>query len=230
MLCFKVKVSTNQRSLFSEARFAYVILSLHIFSSVSQSCWALRGKICLWLAERNISRLFFLKSILSGVFSSRVQLHCCCLNMCCHMILASKQFWTLVKFLVLSKPKTFFFLNSVWYLNGNYLVILVSAAIILPLALMKQLGEWIQDGRYILYECGYILFYRNSFLPGLVLRCIDSGLKARISVCLCPRVGTLQRNNQLQLSRSHSLLYAVNNFYFQNRSFIPKAVACWCFQ
>lgn len=30
-----------------------------------------------------------------------------------------------------------------WYLNGNYLVILVSATIILPLALMKQLGEWV---------------------------------------------------------------------------------------
>uniref|UniRef100_A0A4W6F1J6 Solute carrier family 38 member 3a n=1 Tax=Lates calcarifer TaxID=8187 RepID=A0A4W6F1J6_LATCA len=28
-----------------------------------------------------------------------------------------------------------------WYLNGNYLVIIVSVAVILPLALMKQLGE-----------------------------------------------------------------------------------------
>lgn len=32
--------------------------------------------------------------------------------------------------------------NSLWYLNGNYLVIMVSASIILPLALMKQLGEY----------------------------------------------------------------------------------------
>uniref|UniRef100_A0A8D3DK54 Solute carrier family 38 member 3b n=1 Tax=Scophthalmus maximus TaxID=52904 RepID=A0A8D3DK54_SCOMX len=30
---------------------------------------------------------------------------------------------------------------DLWYLNGNYLVIMVSASIILPLALMKQLGE-----------------------------------------------------------------------------------------
>lgn len=29
----------------------------------------------------------------------------------------------------------------VWYMNGNYLVILVSVTIILPLALMRQLGE-----------------------------------------------------------------------------------------
>lgn len=36
---------------------------------------------------------------------------------------------------------TFFSPNSLWYLNGNYLVIMVSASIILPLALMKQLGE-----------------------------------------------------------------------------------------
>lgn len=28
-----------------------------------------------------------------------------------------------------------------WYLNGNYLVILVSVTVILPLALMRQLGE-----------------------------------------------------------------------------------------
>lgn len=29
----------------------------------------------------------------------------------------------------------------VWYMNGNYLVILVSVSVILPLALMRQLGE-----------------------------------------------------------------------------------------
>lgn len=28
-----------------------------------------------------------------------------------------------------------------WYMNGNYLVILVSITVILPLALMRQLGE-----------------------------------------------------------------------------------------
>uniref|UniRef100_A0A8C6LHG5 Solute carrier family 38 member 3 n=1 Tax=Nothobranchius furzeri TaxID=105023 RepID=A0A8C6LHG5_NOTFU len=31
--------------------------------------------------------------------------------------------------------------SDVWYLNGNYLVVMVSASVILPLALMKQLGE-----------------------------------------------------------------------------------------
>uniref|UniRef100_A0A8C9SVG4 Solute carrier family 38 member 3 n=1 Tax=Scleropages formosus TaxID=113540 RepID=A0A8C9SVG4_SCLFO len=31
--------------------------------------------------------------------------------------------------------------TDMWYLNGNYLVVLVSVTIILPLALMKQLGE-----------------------------------------------------------------------------------------
>lgn len=33
-----------------------------------------------------------------------------------------------------------------WYLNGNYLVIIVSIAVILPLALMKQLGKCQIDG------------------------------------------------------------------------------------
>lgn len=32
-----------------------------------------------------------------------------------------------------------------WYLNGNYLVVIVSVAVILPLALMKQLGKCIID-------------------------------------------------------------------------------------
>uniref|UniRef100_A0A665TMM2 Solute carrier family 38 member 3b n=1 Tax=Echeneis naucrates TaxID=173247 RepID=A0A665TMM2_ECHNA len=31
--------------------------------------------------------------------------------------------------------------SDLWYINGNYLVVMVSASIILPLALMKQLGE-----------------------------------------------------------------------------------------
>lgn len=31
--------------------------------------------------------------------------------------------------------------TSDWYMNGNYLVILVSVVVILPLALMRQLGE-----------------------------------------------------------------------------------------
>lgn len=32
-----------------------------------------------------------------------------------------------------------------WYLNGNYLVVIVSIAVILPLALMKQLGKYLMD-------------------------------------------------------------------------------------
>lgn len=36
----------------------------------------------------------------------------------------------------------FFPLCSEWYMNGNYLVIIVSIAVILPLALMKQLGKY----------------------------------------------------------------------------------------
>lgn len=38
---------------------------------------------------------------------------------------------------VLSRPSA----SRDWYMNGNYLVILVSVTIILPLALMKQLGK-----------------------------------------------------------------------------------------
>lgn len=39
--------------------------------------------------------------------------------------------------LVVSRPSA----SRDWYMNGNYLVILVSITVILPLALMKQLGK-----------------------------------------------------------------------------------------
>lgn len=32
-----------------------------------------------------------------------------------------------------------------WYLNGNYLIVIVSVGVILPLALMKQLGEYVKS-------------------------------------------------------------------------------------
>nr|XP_020029990.1 sodium-coupled neutral amino acid transporter 3 isoform X2 [Castor canadensis] len=47
--------------------------------------------------------------------------------------------------------------TSVWYMNGNYLVILVSVTIILPLALMRQLG-------YLGYASGFSLSCMVFFL------------------------------------------------------------------
>lgn len=54
-------------------------------------------------------------------------------------------------FLNLEKP------TSVWYMDGNYLVILVSVTIILPLALMRQLG-------YLGYSSGFSLSCMVFFL------------------------------------------------------------------
>lgn len=53
-----------------------------------------------------------------------------------------------------------------WYLNGNYLVILVSVTVILPLALMKQLGKW---GRGWAWGCRGLcpLLSSPPRLPGL---------------------------------------------------------------
>uniref|UniRef100_A0A8C3AL44 Solute carrier family 38 member 3 n=1 Tax=Cyclopterus lumpus TaxID=8103 RepID=A0A8C3AL44_CYCLU len=45
--------------------------------------------------------------------------------------------------------------SDLWYLNGNYLVIMVSASIILPLALMKQLGDLFFDS-----TCSFLNFLR----------------------------------------------------------------------
>ncbi|XP_041836109.1 sodium-coupled neutral amino acid transporter 3 isoform X2 [Melanotaenia boesemani] len=53
--------------------------------------------------------------------------------------------------------------SDVWYLNGNYLVILVSASVILPLALMKQLG-------YLGYTSGFSLSCMVFFLTAVIFK------------------------------------------------------------
>uniref|UniRef100_A0A672IA62 Solute carrier family 38 member 3b n=1 Tax=Salarias fasciatus TaxID=181472 RepID=A0A672IA62_SALFA len=50
--------------------------------------------------------------------------------------------------------------SDLWYVNGNYLVIMVSASIILPLALMKQLG-------YLGYTSGFSLSCMVFFLSAV---------------------------------------------------------------
>ncbi|KAF5892817.1 sodium-coupled neutral amino acid transporter 3-like isoform X2, partial [Clarias magur] len=54
-------------------------------------------------------------------------------------------------------------LSSEWYLNGNYLVVIVSICIILPLALMKQLG-------YLGYTSGFSLTCMVFFLISVIYK------------------------------------------------------------
>lgn len=60
-------------------------------------------------------------------------------------------------FLGLDKPE------GEWYMNGNYLVIIVSIAVILPLALMKQLG-------YLGYTSGFSLSCMVFFLIAVIYK------------------------------------------------------------
>ncbi|XP_056253975.1 sodium-coupled neutral amino acid transporter 3 isoform X1 [Seriola aureovittata] len=53
--------------------------------------------------------------------------------------------------------------SDLWYMNGNYLVIMVSAGIILPLSLMKQLG-------YLGYSSGFSLSCMVFFLSAVVYK------------------------------------------------------------
>ncbi|XP_071751296.1 sodium-coupled neutral amino acid transporter 3 isoform X2 [Centroberyx gerrardi] len=53
--------------------------------------------------------------------------------------------------------------SDLWYLNGNYLVIMVSASVILPLALMKQLG-------YLGYTSGFSLSCMVFFLTAVIFK------------------------------------------------------------
>ncbi|KAM9444395.1 sodium-coupled neutral amino acid transporter 3a isoform 1-T5 [Clarias gariepinus] len=54
-------------------------------------------------------------------------------------------------------------LSGEWYLNGNYLVVIVSICIILPLALMKQLG-------YLGYTSGFSLSCMVFFLIAVIYK------------------------------------------------------------
>ncbi|XP_078517382.1 sodium-coupled neutral amino acid transporter 3 [Lissotriton helveticus] len=53
--------------------------------------------------------------------------------------------------------------TSDWYMNGNYLVVMVSVAVILPLALMKQLG-------YLGYASGFSLSCMVFFLISVIYK------------------------------------------------------------
>uniref|UniRef100_A0A665TP65 Solute carrier family 38 member 3b n=1 Tax=Echeneis naucrates TaxID=173247 RepID=A0A665TP65_ECHNA len=53
--------------------------------------------------------------------------------------------------------------SDLWYINGNYLVVMVSASIILPLALMKQLG-------YLGYSSGFSLSCMVFFLTAVIYK------------------------------------------------------------
>uniref|UniRef100_A0A671WGJ3 Solute carrier family 38 member 5 n=1 Tax=Sparus aurata TaxID=8175 RepID=A0A671WGJ3_SPAAU len=53
-----------------------------------------------------------------------------------------------------------------WYLNGNYLIIIVSALIILPLALMRQLG-------YLGYTSGFSLSCMVFFLISVIWKMLN---------------------------------------------------------
>uniref|UniRef100_A0A3P9AKG9 Amino acid transporter transmembrane domain-containing protein n=1 Tax=Esox lucius TaxID=8010 RepID=A0A3P9AKG9_ESOLU len=54
-------------------------------------------------------------------------------------------------------------LIHLWYLNGNYLVVIVSVSVILPLALMKQLG-------YLGYTSGFSLSCMVFFLIAVIYK------------------------------------------------------------
>ncbi|KAF7664667.1 hypothetical protein LDENG_00170000 [Lucifuga dentata] len=53
--------------------------------------------------------------------------------------------------------------SDLWYLNGNYLVVIVSASVILPLALMKHLG-------YLGYTSGFSLSCMVFFLVAVIYK------------------------------------------------------------
>ncbi|XP_020771596.1 sodium-coupled neutral amino acid transporter 3 [Odocoileus virginianus] len=74
--------------------------------------------------------------------------------------------------------------TSDWYMNGNYLVILVSVVVILPLALMRQLG-------YLGYSSGFSLSCMMFFLIAVIYK------KFHVPCPLSPNVGNTTSNVSL---------------------------------
>ncbi|XP_072343968.1 sodium-coupled neutral amino acid transporter 5b [Scyliorhinus torazame] len=77
--------------------------------------------------------------------------------------------------------------NGMWYMNGNYLILIVSILIILPLALMRQLG-------YLGYTSGFSLSCMVFFLIALVYK--------RFQVpCPLPVYGNETQHSQIVYSK-----------------------------
>ncbi|KAH0629987.1 hypothetical protein JD844_012511 [Phrynosoma platyrhinos] len=76
-----------------------------------------------------------------------------------------------------------------WYMNGNYLVIMVSVSIILPLALMKQLG-------YLGYASGFSLSCMVFFLISVIYK------KFQVPCPLSDRVNATTNQNYTPASTS----------------------------
>ncbi|XP_042307049.1 sodium-coupled neutral amino acid transporter 3 [Sceloporus undulatus] len=76
-----------------------------------------------------------------------------------------------------------------WYMNGNYLVIMVSITIILPLALMKQLG-------YLGYASGFSLSCMVFFLISVIYK------KFQVPCPLSDRVNATSNQNYTPASTS----------------------------
>ncbi|XP_069417213.1 sodium-coupled neutral amino acid transporter 3 [Ovis canadensis] len=74
--------------------------------------------------------------------------------------------------------------TSDWYTNGNYLVILVSVVVILPLALMRQLG-------YLGYSSGFSLSCMMFFLIAVIYK------KFHVPCPLSPNVANMTGNVSL---------------------------------
>uniref|UniRef100_A0A8C7V8J2 Solute carrier family 38 member 3a n=1 Tax=Oncorhynchus mykiss TaxID=8022 RepID=A0A8C7V8J2_ONCMY len=72
-----------------------------------------------------------------------------------------------------------------WYLNGNYLVIMVSISVILPLALMKQLG-------YLGYTSGFSLTCMVFFLISVIYKKFHTLCPFRVGAGATVSMGTSQ--------------------------------------
>uniref|UniRef100_A0A672GJY2 Sodium-coupled neutral amino acid transporter 3-like n=1 Tax=Salarias fasciatus TaxID=181472 RepID=A0A672GJY2_SALFA len=93
-----------------------------------------------------------------------------------------------------------------WYMNGNYLVIIVSIAVILPLALMKQLG-------YLGYTSGFSLscmvFFLIAVRPSVLIQTREKRYFIFLFCLLCDSCRHTQMNRDPPPPHRHHHLFSI---------------------
>ncbi|XP_056319549.1 sodium-coupled neutral amino acid transporter 3 [Danio aesculapii] len=95
-----------------------------------------------------------------------------------------------------------------WYVDGRYLIIIVSACIIFPLALMKRLG-------YLGYTSGFSLSCMVFFLISVIYKCLsNSGIDSESNhskKCTFPNASIINSTTEISIMNSTTEISIINS-------------------
>uniref|UniRef100_A0A6I8SJW4 Solute carrier family 38 member 5 n=1 Tax=Xenopus tropicalis TaxID=8364 RepID=A0A6I8SJW4_XENTR len=139
------------------------------------------GILGLAYAMSNTGIILFVFLLISIALLSCYSIH---LLLKCSGVVAMSSYLYIIKYELPLVIQTFMGLTSnsgAWYMNGNYLIVIVSILVILPLALMKHLG-------YLGYTSGFSLTCMVFFLCSVIYK---------YSVIPCPLNSTVAENHTI---------------------------------